>query len=163
MVSRCGGEKHYACKRSSRKSRIYLHVALPINNESEVDVEIHRVAACSHTAQLNRDSGRISDPAVVGAHIDVCYVVDAVADFDDISVAYRIVSVADVEVIPCRYPSAFSLTPASTTFQDRFIGAVILINTEDVPVSISLPVPANPTPLPSPGPPEFVIDPELFV
>lgn len=157
--------KDHSCERSFRHSRIHLYVSLTVNNETEVDVEIHRIASGRRAAQLNRDSRRVSDPAIVGAHIDVCYVVDAVADFDHISVTDRIVPIANIEVIPCRYPSAFFLTPALTMFQGRFIeaSASVLSNTEHVPVSISLPVPANPTPLPSPGPPEFVIDPELFV
>lgn len=121
--------KHHACERSPHHSRIHLYVPFPINNESEVDVEIHRVAAGSRAAQLNRDSRRVSNPAIVGAHIDVCYVVDTVADFDYISVADRIVPIANIEVIPCRYPLAFVLILSWTLVQGRFIGADVLSNT----------------------------------
>lgn len=121
--------KRYACDRLWCKSRIYLHVSLPVNNQSKVDVEIHCVAASSHAAQLDRNSGRVPDPAIVGAHIDVCYVVDTVADFDYISVANRIIPVSNIEVIPCGYPLAFVPISAWTLIQGRFIEADVLSNT----------------------------------
>lgn len=96
--------KSYACKEYLCKSCIYLHVSLAVNNQSKVDVKIHRIAAgtISHPAQLDRDSGCVSDSAIVGAYIDVRYVVDTVTDFYHISIPYRIIAVANIKVITCR-------------------------------------------------------------
>lgn len=97
-------DKSYACKEYLSKSCIYLHVSLAVNNQSKIDVEIHRIGAgtITHPAQLNRDSSCVSYSAIVGAYIDVCYVVDTVTDFNHISIAYRIIAVANIEVIACR-------------------------------------------------------------
>lgn len=80
------------------ESRIHLHVSFPINNQSKVDVKIHGVSArtIAHAAQLNRDSCGISYAVVVGAYIDVCNVIDAVPNFDDVAVTNGVVTVANV-------------------------------------------------------------------
>lgn len=100
-------DKIYASGKLLCKSRINLDVSLAINNQSKIDVEIHRIAAgtISHPAQLNRNSGRVSNSAIVGAYIDVCYVVDTVSDLYHISIAYCIIAVANIEVVACRYTS----------------------------------------------------------
>lgn len=158
-------KRSYAFWKSLYRSRIHLHIPLAVNNQSKIDIDIHRIAAgsISHPAQLNRDSGCVSDSTIVGAHIDVCYVVDTVSDFYHVSIPYRIIAVANIKVITCKYTSALFGTLHWTTIQGRLCGVDEWSNNEHIPVSISLPVPANPTPLPSPGPPEFVIDPELSV
>lgn len=156
-------KRNYVCEISWCQSSIDLHVTLAVNDQSKIDVEIHRIGGITHSTQLYGDGGRVSKPAIVGPYINIRYIVDPVTDFDHIAIAHRGIAIANVKVIPCRVVLASFRITIYTLIQGRDLDLGTWSNNRHVPVSMSLPVPANPTPLPSPSPPEFVIDPELSV